>query len=131
MSMYNCVNRLMNVGFSYLDATELRRISMTLHRWHEKECGDEYGNAIERDEVTGKPYLTWQAMRTGIRQRYAIPDKERGALERLAKIMLRYPQFVSYIQGDPRGASLYIVDKSMLGTADIDSVYNRGIAVYR
>ena len=39
-----------------------------------------------------------------------IPDRERGALKRLAKIMApRYPQLKSYVQGDPRGASLYIM----------------------
>src|SRR5229473_2010097 len=43
---YDCVDTLRRAGFSYDDATALRRISMTLHRWHELECGDgnQYGS---------------------------------------------------------------------------------------
>jgi hypothetical protein len=42
---YNCIDALRAAGVSYDDAAALRRISMTLHRWHELECGDsnEYG----------------------------------------------------------------------------------------
>jgi hypothetical protein len=49
--MPSCLNRLQEAGFSFEDASALRRISMTLHRWHELECGDsnDYGSwAIER-----------------------------------------------------------------------------------
>ena len=61
-----------------------------------------------------------------------IPDRERGALKRLAKIMARYPSLSYYIQTDPRGASLYIlrlgdVPKDHL----VDACYSNGIAVYR
>ena len=36
----DCINALQAAGISYDDAVSLRRISMTLHRWHELECGD-------------------------------------------------------------------------------------------
>jgi len=48
-------NRLMALGVSRGDTDALRRISLTLHRWHERECGTDHG-CIERDEETGKPY---------------------------------------------------------------------------
>ena len=66
---YDSVAALERAGISYADAVQLRRISMTLHRWHEMECGDgnDYGSwAIARGTKTkegfthdddGKPYL--------------------------------------------------------------------------
>ena len=39
------------LGFTRTEAEQLRRISMTLHRWHELECGTDRG-AIERDETS-------------------------------------------------------------------------------
>lgn len=49
------LRRLENVGISYRDAETLRRISMTLHRWSELECGSDNG-CIERDEESNKTY---------------------------------------------------------------------------
>ena len=48
-------NTLMSLGFTALEAEKLRKISMTLQRWHEKECGID-GGCIERDEKTDKPF---------------------------------------------------------------------------
>jgi hypothetical protein len=74
-----------------------------------------------------------------------LADRERGALKRLADIMSRYPALGHYVQGDPRGAPLYILrpedmpeklyrqlpDGSMIRDVqpDLSSCYNRGIAV--
>ena len=53
-------------------------------------------------------------------------------LVRLAKIMKRYPTLTAYHQGDPRGASLYILRPGDIPEgADPDSHYNRGVAVYK
>ena len=124
---YEVLRRLEQAGITYTDAVKLRRIALTLHRWHERECGLDNG-CIERDEATNKPY--WLNSHT--MKRYPIPDRERGALSRLADVMIRYrPNLTSYIQGDPRGASLYIVRPSDVPAgANIGSYYNRGIAVY-
>jgi hypothetical protein len=55
---------------------------MTLHRWHELECGDGNG-CIERDETTGKAYwLNSYTMR-----RTPIADRETGARKRLDRIV--------------------------------------------
>ena len=108
------------------DAVALRRVALRLHRWHELECGSTYG-AIERDESTGKCYFL-HAM-TG--KRYPTPDRETPALKRLAKILAKYPALKSYIQGDPRGAALYIIRPGDVPDGkDPNGYYNNGIAVY-
>lgn len=129
---HECIPALVRAGFTDRDAHALRRIAMTLHRWHEAECGNENGGAIERDETTGKPYWTFDVGLSGKRGRYAIPDRERGAEKRLAAIMARYPALSSYIQGDCRGASLYILRPGDVPEGErAESYYSRGIAVYK
>lgn len=136
----NCLMRLQAAGISRDHACTLRRISMTLHRWYELECGDgnDYASwtiarghkangAFEYDDA-GKPFVEYHS-HTGNKARYtATPDRERGALKRLGKIMADYPAHSFYVQTDPRGCSLYI---SQAGEALTDSNYNRGIAVHR
>lgn len=123
-----CIPPLTRAGISQADAEALRRIAMTLHRWHELECGSDRG-CIERDETTGKPY--WLSAITGKRAG-VVPDRETAAKKRLAKIMARYPTLRAYIQGDPRGASLYILRPGDVPEgAEVDSYYSRGLAVYK
>ena len=130
---FRLVSRLQNAGFSYDEAETLRRIEMTLSRWAELECGDEHGRAIERDETTGKPHMTYDVGQNGMRVRYPIADRERGALKRLGRIMESHPEYIAYHQGDPRGCALYIVAKRDLEDNErdlpIESHYTRGIAV--
>lgn len=73
---------LTRAGIEYDDALALRRVAMTLHRWHELECGTD-GGCIERDEDTGLTY--WRSASSA--RRYRTPDRETGALKRLAAIM--------------------------------------------
>lgn len=122
------------------DAESLRRISMTLHRWHELECGNENG-AIERDETTGKPY--WRPANNLANahlsdsqmlrhKQWPVPDREAGALKRLAAIMSRYPSLSSYVQGDPRGCALYILRPGDVPTGkDVGAYYSRGLVVHQ
>lgn len=124
---YYMIRALEAEGVTYQDAQALRRISMTLHRWHELECGAGEG-CIERSETTGKTY--WVNYLRGYRT--PTPDRETGALKRLDAIMARYPHLKAYVQGDPRGAALYIWtprNASVYGD-DIDANYSRGIAIY-
>lgn len=138
------VTNLTNAGFSFADASELRRISMTLHRWHELECGDsndyaswtitrgrKIAGGFEHDE-DGAPFEE-RHVHSENKARYTpIADKERGALKRLAAIVARYPGFAFYVQGDPRGASLYILRPGDVPAGEsVDSLYTRGIAVYK
>src|SRR3989304_4986820 len=122
---HEMLSRLERAGISAEDALALRRISMTLHRWHEMECGVDNG-CIERDETTGKAY--W--LNSSTMRRFPIADRETGALKRLKALASKYPDFVPYVQGDPRGASLYMVPKKYLESGkDIDGYYSQGIAV--
>lgn len=147
----DCIGALMAVGISFDDAVSLRRISMTLHRWHELECGDgnNYGSwAIERDDNgDGPAFMVHHHYQHGRGKDYTtrtkIADRERGALKRLGKIMTKYPEHWAYVQTDPRGCALYVGKMNDLpaeavgpshpmGTPlDLSSNYNRGIAVYK
>jgi hypothetical protein len=142
-------NNLISLGFTADEAEALRRISMTLQRWFERECGTDSG-CIERDEATGKTY--WLNSMSG--RRYPVPDRETGARKRLnAIISARNQRVISaspeqstihgcvdhicnvsvlpYIQGDPRGAALYIIRPGDVPEgADVNSYYTRGICVY-
>ena len=112
-------------GVTFDDAHALRRIQLTLHRWDELECGDGNG-CIERDEATGKPFwLNATTMR-----RWSIADRERGALNRLAEIMARYPKLHAYHQPDPRGCALYLLRPGDVPDgANVSGYYSRGVAV--
>src|SRR5260370_37404519 len=102
------VYALQAAGISYDDATALRRISMTLHRWHELECGNSdpshsyvmvrgatvrgaEGAKTFRHDENGKPFMEVHAHRDGRVTYSPRPDYERGALKRLVAIMARYP----------------------------------------
>jgi hypothetical protein len=126
-------NQLTKLGIQYEDAVALRRIAMTLHRWYELECGTGDGH-IERDEKTGKPLYHNDRARYldphDPRAWHAIPDREAGAHKRLAKIMAKYPSLASYLQTDPRGAPLYILNRSIT-PQPYEQFYNNGVAVYR
>ena len=117
------VQQVMACGVSFDDARKLRRISMTLRRWSEHECN----GAIQRDD-DGRPH--WHSTFDG-RKIAPAPDRERGAIKRLATIMAAYPTLTTYVQGDPRGCALYILRPSDVPEGkDADAYYSRGVAVY-
>ena len=67
---------------------------------------------------------------TGEPRRHRINDREQGALKRLASILKAHPGLLSYQQGDPRGAALYIIRETDIPpNSKIDNYYHRGIAV--
>lgn len=108
--------RLSRAGMEVSDATAetLRRAAQTLRRWYEAECGDSgpyASSSIERDDETGKPFRCVYP-HTGEPQRYAIPDREAGAIRRIAEVCKR--EGLHYrTQGDPRGAVLYVWHSEM------------------
>ena len=133
---------LVNLGFTYQEAESLRRISMTLHRWYEMECGVDNG-CIERDDTTNRPF--WHNAMSG--KLYPIADRETGAIKRLKAIIAdRNDREIGkilteetdeaitlsyYVQTDPRGAALYILRPGDVPEgADRAGYYNRGICVY-
>ena len=130
------IRRLQDAGISWEHANTLRRISMTLQRWGELECGnsnDMFSYGIERDEETGKPYMV-RHYHNGVLKNITkepIPDREKGALKRLQAIMNQYPDYVAYHQTDPRGCAVYVIRKDDIPEGvKLDSCYNRGIAAY-
>lgn len=162
---YRLMQRLQELGFTYDEANQLRRIEMTLHRWAELECGDSNAHGswcitrgrkelrhgqhsgghgahnvfIHDDNET--PFREYHSHSSNEAEYSAIPDREKGALKRLSAILkARHERYralggdgtnevVHYHQTDPRGCSLYVLNKADLGDAPIDSVYNRGVAV--
>lgn len=135
-------NTLRQLGFTADEAASLRRISMTLRRWYELECGNDYG-CIERDDATGRPY-----MKTDRGTRYPVADRETGAIKRLNAIIracnerrftgddasIHNPKcddLAVYLQTDPRGACLYILRPDDVPAGkDPAAYYNRGICIY-
>ena len=132
-------NTLISLGFTALESDKLRKISMTLQRWHELECGID-GGCVERDEA-GKPF--WRSEYSG--KLSPIADREKGAKKRLGHIIgmrntrewafLGWPmsqvEIKPYIQGDPRGAALYLIRPDDVPEGEnVESYYSRGICVY-
>jgi hypothetical protein len=136
---------LQALGFTPTEAQALRRISMTLHRWAEHECD----GIIERDENRAdRPF--WSNPNTGRHFVAPVADRQKGAMRRLAAIVTARnvragwvqnagyygvqpstPPVSHYIQGDPRGVALYIIRLGDVPDgADVESYYNRGIAIY-
>ncbi len=126
MANRNNLAQLVACGISRDDAAKLRRISLTLHSWHEHECN----GTIQRDGDNGDGAPFWYNPNTGNRIGPAY-DRERGALKRLAAIMASYPTLSPYVQGDPRGCALYILRPGDVPQGQhAESYYSRGIAVY-
>ena len=124
---FEVLSRLERAGIGRSDANALRLVALTLHRWHERECGLDNG-CIERDEQTQKPY--W--LNSVTMHRSPIPDREGGALRRLTTLMQAYRRrFHAYVQGDPRGAALYLVRRNDVPKGEsLNAYYSRGIAIY-
>jgi len=135
-------DNLRALGFTQDEAEKLRRISMTLRRWYELECGDGNG-AIERDEATGIPYwynANSRFIAAGDRRAYTrIADRETGARKRLAEIMMQRGlrigggnvELTAYVQTDPRGAALYILRPGDVPEGkEPECYYSRGLCVY-
>lgn len=141
---FELLSKLQSLGFTFEEAQQLRRISMTLSKWAEAECNGE----IERDEATGKPYRNVGQGIAGAKvYRYPVADREAGALKRLKAIILARNTrecmpgdtlnlVTPYHQSDPRGCALYLVKASDLPEGQGETVesilsryYTRGLAV--
>lgn len=120
---HHMYSALESLGLTFDECEAIRRCSMTLHRWAEHECN----GVIQRDETTEKPYV--HSTHDG-RKLYPCADREAGAIRR-AEAIAKAHGLTIYHQGDPRGASLYILRPGDVPAgSDVDSCYSRGIAVY-
>lgn len=134
---FELFTRLQELGFSYDEAVQLRRIEMTLHRWSEAECNGEIEREGEdqwaRPQRNSKAWINGTALK---RHSWPVADRERGAIQRLEVILKRHPALLYYHQSDPRGCALYIVNKPGLVEGGPNELrrwlsenYNRGVAV--
>lgn len=117
--------RGIELGFD--DVLSLVRAQSTLRRWAEYECCTEVNDgsmstSIERDDETGKPFR-WFYPHRDEPFSYPIPDREAGALRRVAAICQRNGLHF-YHQTDPRGCSLYVSNEPLNS-----SNYTNGLAV--
>lgn len=128
------------LGFTDTEADALRRISLTLRRWHELECGmgdnDRREWHIERDENNAPFLIVHVHGKDGTKTyRNRVPDRETGARKRLAAILKARNERDSaalnaYVQTDPRGAALYILRPGdILPGMKANECYTRGICV--
>ena len=128
---------LRGLGFETHEAHSLIRIEMTLHRWAEHECN---GNIQrEGDDGEGKPrWHNPDAVTDYVRKGFPIPDRERGALKRLGRIIegrnarpgVNPEKLGFYHQTDPRGAALYIIRPGDYCDGQlVESCYTRGICI--
>jgi hypothetical protein len=137
---------LKNHGITQDEVDTLLRCQRVLHTWAEHECNGD----IERDEVTGKCF--WMNHDKD-RRSTRTPDREAGALKRIAAILAPHapkqytadtcpgrpcgadcdhtsPGLTFYHQGDPRGCCLYLLRPGDVPTGkDPGSCYSNGIAV--
>lgn len=138
---------LETLGIDRSTADTLRKISNTLQRWHEKECGDgnnygswaivrgrKNGKAFEHDD-NGEAYMKHHHYRHGQGKdsiSYTkIADRENGAKKRLEAIMANHPTLTAFIQTDPRGAALYILRPGDVPDGEDQlACYSRGICVH-
>lgn len=115
-------SRLNRAGINadFAQAETLRRAQLTLHRWAELECGNDYG-CIEREESDpdgGRPFWRYS---NGKRGAY-MADREHGALRRVAAVCKALGCHY-YHQTDPRGCALYVSAEPIQ-----DHNYTRGVA---
>ena len=85
-NQFRMFETLRELGMSYDDITALRRISMTLHRWHELECGDSDNFkswSVERDgeEPDSKPFMVYHIHQGeyGFKVHYREDDNSDGS----------------------------------------------------
>jgi len=140
-------NTLGNLGLHQPEIDALLRCERALSLWAERECNGD----IQRDETTGKAY--WWNNGDEPRRLWLAPDRETGALKRIAAILAPHapkqytaetcpgrpcadgcdhasPGLTFYHQGDPRGCALYILRPGDVPEGqDPGAYYSRGIAV--
>lgn len=110
------------INLSFDDANTLRRAEIALGRWGEVECGNGGNWYIQRDEVTGVPYRHYCGDSQREPKPYRIPDREAGALRRVADVCKRNGLHY-YHQTDPRGCALYVSNEPLP-----DNNYSSGVS---
>ena len=87
------------LGLLEWECSQILRDAKRLQTWAEAECNGD----IERDEVTGKAFRTYNHNGPGPIKRYPTRDTETPARKRIEQIAKEHG-LVACFQGDPRGA---------------------------
>lgn len=122
--LYYQTKNLEEVGFSFEEIMELRRLSRCFRRFFERLRNDVYYS-----EDDGKYYR--MCANSKIVTRY--PDLKRRYLKKLRAVFANHPNLTYYIQQDPRGSSLYVIKKTDLEYRldEMDQIYSTlGIPIY-
>lgn len=120
ISYYSNTGKL---GIDVDDAKSLLGIERKLRHWAEDVCN----GLVEVDE-NGVAYRISSSYAE--LNKWKIPNQQTRALKKLDEIMNKYPHLIAYHQTDPRGCSLYIIPKKLLGDKDISAYYSSiGLAV--
>lgn len=118
-----CYPGLLSLGIAYDDCADLRRLSMRLRRWAERECN---GEISRRDDGKVESYNTYSGECVGI-----CRDMETPAIARVSAIVAKYPGLAWHHQTDPRGAAVHVYRIADLAGRDIDCCYSSvGRAAY-
>lgn len=131
------IKSLTETGIELNDAISLTRISKSLHHWFELEAGGGDTTTewkVERDNED-RPHLMITHRRDGFKSAIRIPDRRKGAIQRLTKIMEKYPKFKAFVQTtDPSKPTLYVLrpgdaeEVEKKGRKRID--YTKGIPIF-
>jgi len=123
----NLRDGLADNGITDAELDALLRCERALQRWAERESGDGSDWAIERDEASGKPFNVYHG--PGESQRFAIADREAGALRRAVAIAEGHGLTVFH-QGDCRGCMLYLIRPGDVPAGEeVGAYYNRGVEI--
>lgn len=111
-------------GISRDDYRALRRLGLKLRQWFQDECD----GSIQTDETSGITYRYDEETHKRIGEiRNLVP----GWIRRAEEIVANRPEFVLFVQGDCRGAPIYLLPKDKLGENDPDSIYSSiGYCIY-
>lgn len=89
-------------------ANILRRAQLTLHRWAEEMCNGTIQRNDPDDKIApNEPRRYWDRYNGTSRGSMPIPDREAGALRRVAEVC-KSVGLHFYHQTDPRGCALYV-----------------------
>ena len=115
----HAINASRTLGISGYDYNALARLSGSLRRWHEMQCGTD-GGVVSVDDAG---VATWQPSNGGPTAK--ITNK--GALleHRVFDLCVRLG-VTYYIQGDPRGCALYLSREPM----DDANYSSKGVPIY-
>jgi hypothetical protein len=126
----NALAALGPYGMTVEYLAQCARLEKALRKWGELECGTAHGGVEYEDVDDGelKPYCTFYHPTTGARSKFK--NQWPVLMRRLERLRTDMPSITFYVQGDPRGASLYALRPGDVPAGEeASSWYTRGICL--